>query len=79
MKNTNDFIWLLVSLNRHKNIIQHCVHISVTHEMVMKTRFRANIIYQTRPNAKKYRALFSLMFSCVIEIHVKCLNNLFGF
>ena len=46
------FIWLLVSLNRHKNIIPHCMHIRVTYEMVLKTRFRANISYRTHPNGQ---------------------------
>ena len=30
-------IWLLVSLNRHKNIILRCMHINVTQHVVMKT------------------------------------------
>ena len=36
---------LLINLNRHKNIISRSVHIMVTHDMVLKTRFRANIQY----------------------------------
>ena len=44
----------LVSLNRHKNIISRRVHIYVIHDMVLKTRFRANIQYWTHQNPEKY-------------------------
>ena len=50
MKNFKKCIWLLVSLNRHKNIISRHMYIMFIHDMVLKTRFRANIQYWTRQN-----------------------------
>ena len=38
-------IWLLVHKNGLKNIISRRVHIKVTHDMVLKKRFKANIQY----------------------------------
>ena len=72
---TNNVIWFLVNLNRHKTIIPHCVHIRVIYDMVLKTGFRANVLYRTRPNTKKIHITsFSLIFSDMIEIYVKLFN-----
>ena len=40
---SNNFIWLLVSFNRHKNTIPSFVHTPATHDTVMKTPPGANI------------------------------------
>ena len=42
-KMSNNFIWLLVSFNRHKNIIPSSVHTSFINNMAVKTPSGANI------------------------------------
>ena len=53
MKKFKKCIWLLVRFNRHKNVISPRVHTNVTHGMVLKTRFIANIQYWTCQNPEK--------------------------
>ena len=43
----NNFIWVLVRFPRQKNIISRHAHIMITHDMMLKTRSRANIPYRT--------------------------------
>ena len=78
-KCSNNFIWVLVRFHRQKNIISRRVHIMVTHDMVLKTRSRANIPYGTHQNVQICMALFSLMFLYMIGVHIKCITILFSF
>ena len=75
----NNFIWVLIRFPRQKNIISRHAHIMDIHDMMLKTRSRANITYVTRLTAQICMAPFSLMFLYMIGVHIKCLTILFGF
>ena len=77
LKMPKTFIWLLVSFNRHKNIISHYVHIMVTHDMVLKTRFIANIQYWIKipKNNNIFRYMISDMINTYENIQIIYLHN----
>ena len=57
---------------RHKNIIPHYVHIRVTHEMVLKTPYIANIRYK---NSSKWLKIITLsiqsfFYACCYQCHM---------
>ena len=64
-------IWLLVRQNCNKNIISHCVHISVTHDMALKTPLQKIFDIRAYRNAEKNNTFQSevFVFTCFYIIH----------
>ena len=63
----------------HNNTISRFMHIRFTYNMILKTRFIANIRYKTHPNANKYISIFLLTFSHMIGLYIKISKNIFVF